>query len=95
LQRPVRRQPQRSCVACRATADKRTLLRIVRSPDGRVEVDAAGKKPGRGAYLCRRLACWQDALKRGRLETALRTRIGAEDKLALVEFAASIEAVEV
>jgi len=47
-----RRAPQRTCVACRTTRDKRDLLRVVRAPDGSVSFDASGKAAGRGAYLC-------------------------------------------
>jgi predicted RNA-binding protein YlxR (DUF448 family) len=90
----VRRQPQRTCVACRSTGDKRGLIRIVRTPDG-VEVDTSGKKAGRGAYLCSQLSCWQEALKRNRLEPALKTKLTADDRLRLNEYAATLSAVTV
>ena len=88
--RAVSRPPQRSCVACRTTGDKRSLVRVVRTPEGRVEVDPTGKRAGRGAYVCRNAACWQAALKKGRLEAALKTKIGADDRLRLVEFATAL-----
>ena len=59
-----------------------------------MEVDPSGKKAGRGAYLCSQLACWQDALKRNRLEPALRTRLTADDRLRLSAYAASLRAVK-
>jgi hypothetical protein len=90
----VRRQPQRTCVACRSTGDKRGLIRIVRTPDG-VEVDTSGKKAGRGAYLCSQLSCWQEALKRNRLEPALKTKLTADDRLRVNEYAATLSAVTV
>ena len=49
-------QPLRTCVACRQTKPKRELLRIVRTPDQHVLIDATGKKSGRGAYLCDNLS---------------------------------------
>ncbi|MDA8198120.1 MAG: YlxR family protein [Thermaerobacter sp.] len=67
----ARRRPIRSCVACGRTADKRDLIRVVRSPDGVVSVDATGKKSGRGAYLCPVAACLDTALKSRRLERGL------------------------
>ena len=73
--------PQRTCVGCRETLAKRTLIRIVRSPDG-VRVDRTGKSPGRGAYLHDRRACWEKALK-GNLANALRTKISPQDEEAL------------
>jgi hypothetical protein len=69
-------------------------VRIVRTPAG-VEVDLTGKKPGRGAYLCRQQACWQEAMRKNRLEAALKTKLSADDRLKLNEFAASLAAVGV
>lgn len=79
--RRKRHVPQRTCVGCRETLAKRTLIRIVRSPDG-VKVDPTGKSPGRGAYLHDRRACWEKALK-GSLASALRTNISPQDEEAL------------
>lgn len=70
--------PQRTCVACRATIDKRSLVRIVRSPDG-VRVDPTGKAPGRGAYVHDRPECWQAALN-GPLERALKTTLSDDER---------------
>jgi predicted RNA-binding protein YlxR (DUF448 family) len=85
-----RRLPQRTCVACRSTSGKRELIRIVRTPAGGGEVDLTGKKSGRGAYLCRQTACWEQALKKGRLDAALKTKLTPDDKLKLTEFAVSL-----
>jgi uncharacterized protein len=82
--------PQRTCVACRTTGAKRGLVRIVRNAEGGIEVDETGKKPGRGAYLCRARDCWDVALKRKTLEYALKTPISTEDKLTLQEYAAGL-----
>ncbi|PWH17328.1 MAG: DUF448 domain-containing protein [Ardenticatenia bacterium] len=54
--------PLRTCVACRAVRAKRELIRIVRTPEGRICVDSTGKMNGRGAYLCRKRRCWQSAI---------------------------------
>ncbi len=68
------------------------MVRIVRSPEGRVEVDETGKKPGRGAYLCRAQDCWDTALKRKTLEYALKTQVTLEDKAALQAYASGLPA---
>jgi predicted RNA-binding protein YlxR (DUF448 family) len=81
------RVPQRTCVSCRETAAKRGLVRLVRTPEGTVEIDETGKKAGRGAYLCPRLECWQEALKKERLAKALRTRLWETDTKALEAYA--------
>jgi predicted RNA-binding protein YlxR (DUF448 family) len=46
-------------------------MRIVRMPEGGLAVDAAGRAPGRGAYVCRRDGCIEQALRRGGLQRAL------------------------
>ena len=86
-----RHVPQRTCVACRRTGDQRTFVRLVRAPDGGVQVDEPGKAPGRGAYLCRAIACWERGAK-GALNAALRTNINATDRDALRAYGARFEA---
>jgi predicted RNA-binding protein YlxR (DUF448 family) len=71
--------PQRTCIACGETKAKRQLLRIARTPEGTMEIDLGGKKSGRGAYLCRRVACWEKALSKGAIERALRAVPSAEE----------------
>jgi len=75
--------PLRTCVACRSTSAKRDLIRIVRTPEGTVEIDPKGKRAGRGAYLCHEQACWDVALKQGALGRALKTSIAGEQMAAL------------
>lgn len=85
-----RHVPQRTCVACRRTFAKRELVRIVRTPEGVVEVDPTGKRSGRGAYLCPTPDCWHLAVQKGRLDRALKTNLGAGDKEALLQYAQSL-----
>jgi predicted RNA-binding protein YlxR (DUF448 family) len=82
--------PQRTCVACRTTGAKRGLVRVVRTASGTVEVDETGKKPGRGAYVCKTHECWDKALTGRVLEYALKTAITAEDKAALQVYAETL-----
>ena len=70
--------PQRQCVGCRVMKDKKSLLRVVRSPEGEISLDFRGKKPGRGAYVCQDPACLRKARKSRALERALETAIPAE-----------------
>lgn len=63
----------RSCAICREKKEKNELLRIVRLPDGTVEVDPSGKKPGRGAYICKNEKCIKNAQTHHRLDGALKT----------------------
>jgi predicted RNA-binding protein YlxR (DUF448 family) len=76
--------PQRTCVGCRSVLPKRTLVRLVRQPEG-VQVDPTGKASGRGAYLHNLRSCWEKGLK-GSLATALRTTLTPEDMQRLGQF---------
>ncbi len=82
--------PQRTCVGCRQTQGKREMVRVVRAPDGQVELDLTGKRPGRGAYVHRARACWQLALEQHHLEYALKTSLSAENRAALEKFALAL-----
>lgn len=70
--------PQRTCMGCQTKKDKRELVRIVRSPEGEISIDATGKKPGRGAYICPNLECLNKVIKSKRLERSLETAISQE-----------------
>lgn len=74
-----RHVPQRSCIACGKKLAKADLIRVVKTPDGRVTVDTTGKRPGRGTYLCKGSTCSDQALKKKRLEYALRTKLSEYD----------------
>jgi predicted RNA-binding protein YlxR (DUF448 family) len=70
--------PERSCVACRTVRPKRHLVRLVRTPEGTVEVDTSWRKPGRGAYLCPAQECWQLAARRKSLDHELKVTLTPE-----------------
>lgn len=63
--------PMRMCVGCREMKEKRALIRIVRTPEGAVELDPAGKRSGRGAYVCRQAECLRRAIRQKQLERQL------------------------
>ncbi|MCS7207152.1 MAG: YlxR family protein [Dehalococcoidia bacterium] len=86
---PVRPRPipQRTCAGCGAKRPKGELVRIVRLANGEVAVDPTRKRPGRGTYLCPTPSCWDIALKRGRLEHALRGPIPPPAREALRAYA--------
>ncbi|MFN8533957.1 MAG: YlxR family protein [Dehalococcoidia bacterium] len=75
-----RHVPLRTCVACRQTSAKRALVRLVRDGSGAVSVDTTGKRPGRGAYLCPGRTCWEQALRRGALDQALKAQLSPADR---------------
>jgi len=73
-----RKLPQRMCVGCRVMKNKKELIRVVRTPEGSVELDSTGKKSGRGAYICADPECLNLAVKGKRLQKALQHEVGEE-----------------
>ena len=84
----IKHIPQRTCVGCRVTLPKRSLIRLVRTEDG-IKIDESGKMAGRGAYLHNIRSCWEAGLK-GSLAHALRTELNDSDRIKLEEFSASL-----
>jgi predicted RNA-binding protein YlxR (DUF448 family) len=70
-----RHEPIRTCVGCRQEGSRRSLIRLVRTPDGTVALDPVGRAPGRGAYLHRAEECVRQARRRRALERALRATV--------------------
>ena len=66
----VKKIPQRQCVGCREMKDKKSLIRVVRSAEGKVSLDFGGRAPGRGAYVCHSVDCLKKARKSRALERA-------------------------
>ena len=75
----ARKTPTRTCVGCGTAADKREFVRFVRTPEGDVHVDPSGKANGRGAYTCARLECFETAVRKRKLASALRVNLREED----------------
>ncbi len=80
-----RRQPSRTCIGCRTATEKRSLLRVVRTPEGDVRIDTSGKMPGRGAYICAVGECLEQAFASQRLDSALRHPLGPAARQVLKE----------
>ena len=74
-QKARKKTPQRRCTGCGERFDKPFLIRVVRSPEGEITLDETGKKPGRGAYLCKKAACLKKARKTRWLEQNLAVQI--------------------
>ena len=65
-------------MGCMQVFPKKELIRVVRTPEGSVEIDLVGKKSGRGAYICKSKACLKKAVKAKRLQTSLEVEINEE-----------------
>ena len=77
--------PMRQCVGCREMKAKKELIRVVRSPEGEVNLDFKGKLPGRGAYVCPNAACLTKARKARALERAFSVQLPSQVYEALEE----------
>ncbi|MBR2207795.1 MAG: DUF448 domain-containing protein [Synergistaceae bacterium] len=67
--------PTRSCSVCKVKSDKNDLIRLVKSPDGKIFIDSSKKLPGRGAYICPDLECLERAKETGILANVLKAEI--------------------
>mgnify|MGYP002526431147 CR=1 FL=1 len=60
--------PMRSCVVTKEKLPKSELLRIVRTPEGKIMVDVTGKLNGKGAYIKKDIGTLEKAKKNKILE---------------------------
>ncbi|WP_139904564.1 RNase P modulator RnpM [Clostridium thermarum] len=74
----VKKIPLRMCTGCMEMKPKKELVRVVKNKEGEVSMDLTGKKPGRGAYICRNIECLEKAFKTKRLEKNLEVKISEE-----------------
>ncbi len=74
----VKKQPVRKCTGCGEHFPKSELVRVLRTPDGQIIIDLTGKKSGRGAYLCKSVACLKKARRSKRIENSLECTIPDE-----------------
>ena len=85
----MKKIPLRKCTGCGEMKPKRELIRVVKAPDvknengevvapGGVSLDLNGKKPGRGAYVCKNPECFATARKARRFERSLSCMIPEE-----------------
>ncbi|MFC5628122.1 RNase P modulator RnpM [Aliibacillus thermotolerans] len=74
-----RKKPMRKCVVTGEVKEKKELLRVVRSPEGKVFVDPTGKKNGRGAYLTNSKQCFLQAKEEDALSRHLKVKLTPED----------------
>ncbi len=71
----TKREAKRMCTGCGEMFDKRTLIRVVKSPEGEVSLDLTGKKNGRGAYVCNNIECLKKVRKKRAFERAFSMKI--------------------
>ena len=67
--------PQRKCIGCRESFDKKSLIRIVKSSEGKISIDFTGKMNGRGAYICKNSKCLEQAFKKKQLDYSFKEKV--------------------
>ena len=74
----VRKVPMRQCTGCQEMKNKKEMIRVLKTSEGEILLDATGKKNGRGAYLCFSEECLEKAIKNHGLERSLKAAIPKE-----------------
>lgn len=67
--------PMRQCVGCQEMKSKKEMLRVLKTAEDEIVLDATGRKNGRGAYLCFSKECLAKARKNKGLERSLKMAI--------------------
>lgn len=70
--------PMRMCIACREMKPKKEMFRVVKNADGEIAVDATGKAPGRGAYICNDDSCLKKLADKKLLHKAFAANVSQE-----------------
>ncbi len=68
----------RQCIGCGEMKNKKEMMRVLKSTEGPILLDMSGRKNGRGAYLCKSLACLAKAKKNKGLERSFKMSIPDE-----------------
>lgn len=74
----MKKIPQRQCVGCGEMKSKKEMIRVIKTPEGDIMMDATGKKNGRGAYICPSSECLKKAIKSKGLERSFKMSIPPE-----------------
>ena len=78
VSKPEKKLPMRKCLGCNESFEKKSLIRVVRTPENTICLDFKGKASGRGAYICKNLTCFNKARKANRFERNLDCKIPDE-----------------
>lgn len=74
----TKKVPLRQCTGCGEMKVKKEMIRVIKTPEDEVVIDATGKKNGRGAYICCSFDCLSKAIKTKALERSLKMKIPKE-----------------
>ena len=74
----IKKIPLRQCIGCGEMKNKKEMIRILKTSEDEILLDATGRKNGRGAYICPSLECFKKAVKSKGLERSFKMTIPKE-----------------
>lgn len=74
----MKKIPLRQCIGCGEMKSKKEMIRVLKTTEEEIVIDATGRKNGRGAYICPSMDCFKRAVKSRGLERSLKTAIPKE-----------------
>ena len=74
----MKKVPLRQCIGCGEMKSKKEMIRVIKTADEEILLDATGRKNGRGAYLCPTMECMKKAVKSKGLERSFKMAIPKE-----------------
>ena len=86
----MKKIPLRQCIGCGEMKSKKEMIRVLKTTEDEIVIDATGRKNGRGAYICPSMECFKKAVKSKGLERSLKMAIPKEVYEALEKEMAQI-----
>ena len=74
----MKKIPLRQCIGCGEMKNKKEMIRVIKTPEGEIMIDATGRKNGRAAYICPSSDCLKKAIKSKGLERSFKMNIPKE-----------------
>ena len=74
----MKKVPLRQCIGCGEMKSKKEMIRVIKTADEEILLDATGRKNGRGSYLCPAMECMKKAAKSKGLECYTKMAIPEE-----------------
>ena len=74
----IKKIPLRQCIGCGEMKSKKEMIRVLKTAQDDILIDATGRKNGRGAYLCPSRECLKKAIKSKGLERSFKMAISKE-----------------
>ena len=87
----MKKIPLRQCIGCGEMKSKKEMIRVLKTTEDEIVIDATGRRNGRGAYICPSMECFKKAVKSRGLERSLKMAIPKEVYEALEKEMEQIE----